>query len=257
MKYSAFILIFFAFHFEGICQRGNSGNGSILPTGPGAPIFKTGAGTPYFLIDPEWKVTAMQAGVVWGIYGDIKGSAFYTDEWRKGYILLQDKRIAKDISLSFNAYENQIFYLRDSEALVLNAAVPVAEFGMYDNKEDSNKITIFRCGYPSIGRNDEKTFYQVLSGNRITLLKHYSKSIVQRNNYMSAPDKIFSDSEAWYIYKTAENKMVAIKKNKSALEEALPQYAGIIQSIIQQKNLKLKTENEWVSLFEELNKEAK
>jgi hypothetical protein len=252
MNHSAIILILFALHFKSICQSSRP----AATLGP-AVFTPAGATTNDLIVDPGWRVTTLQAGAVWGLYDNIKGSAFYSDGWHKGYILLQDKRIAKNISLSFNIYANQLFYLQDSQALILDASVPVEEFGINDQIEDSNKMTMFRCGYPSTGRNNEKTFYQVLSGSRIALLKHYNKSIVEINNSIGIRDKTFIDSETWYVYDPDKNKMFAIKRNKNSLIDALPQYAGIIQSIIQLKNLKLKNESDWAILFDELNNQTK
>ena len=253
MKWTTFVLIFLAFFFNSIGQPV-----SPIPGGAGKIVFTAAGGTATnFLVDPEWRVTTLQAGAVWGQYGSIQGSAFYKEEWHKGYIILKGNRLIKDISLSYNIYENQIYYLQDSQALVLDASIPVEEFGLYDHKEDTNHLTIFRCGYPSTGRNNEKTFYQVIANDRIQLLKHYGKSIIESVNLASAPDKSFFDSETWFVYNASENKLTAIKKNKSSLEDALPQYTNLIQSIIQQNNFKLKTENEWASLFDELNKQAK
>ncbi len=130
--------------------------------------------------------------------------------------------------------------------------MPVAEFGISD-QNDSNKITIFRCGYPAINNNTTKTFYNVVVNNKIALLKHYDKRIMEATNSIGAFEKKFIDSESWYIYNSSENKIIQIKKNKNSLLAALPQYANKVQSIIEEKSLKLKTENEWIILFNELN----
>ena len=253
MKRTTFVLIFLAFYLSSICQPV-----SPIPGGAGKIVFTAAGGTATnFIVDPDWRVTTLQAGAVWGQYGNIQGTAFYKDEWHKGYIILKGNRIIKDISLSYNIYENQIYYLKDSQALVLDASIPVEEFGIYDHKEDTNQLTVFRCAYPSVGRNNEKTFYQVIANDRIQLLRHYGKSIIESVNLASAPDKSFFDSETWFVYNASENKITQIKKNKNSLEDAIPQYSNIIQSIIQERNLKLKTENEWASLFDELNTRVK
>ena len=206
----------------------------------------------YDLIDPDWKAQTIQAGVLWETNNGIKGTAFYNEEWYKGYILLSDNHIAKDISLRFNIYKNEIYFLLDSQVLVVSPTMPVAEFGISD-QNDSNKITIFRCGYPAINNNTTKTFYNVVVNNKIALLKHYDKRIMEATNSIGAFEKKFIDSESWYIYNSSENKIIQIKKNKNSLLAALPQYANKVQSIIEEKSLKLKTENEWIILFNELN----
>jgi hypothetical protein len=251
MKHFAILSSVLLLHLTSICQPV-----SVIPGGAGKSVYTAAAATSTnFIIDPEWRITTLQSGAVWGMYGNIKGSAFYKDEWQKGYILLKDKRAANDVSLSFDIYENELFYMKDSQALVLDASIPIVEFGMYDQKENRNNITVFRCGYPSIGRNNERTFYQILSDNKIALMKHYSKSVIESTNLNSAPDKTFFDAENWYVYTANDNRIIPIKKNKNSLEEALPQYSNMIQSIIEQKKLKLKAESDWVALFDEMNKQ--
>jgi hypothetical protein len=96
MKHTSLVLIFFAFNFKSICQTSRA---PVVPLG--APVFTAAASTTNdFIVDPSWRVTTLQAGAVWGMYNGIKGSAFYSEEWHKGYIASQDKRIAKNISLS-------------------------------------------------------------------------------------------------------------------------------------------------------------
>lgn len=204
------------------------------------------------LVDPNWKTQTMQLGASWEVNNGIKGSPFYGEDWNKGYVLLGDNHIAKNIPLRFNIYTNEIYFLLDSTVLVVSPNIPVAEFGIND-KSDSNKITIFRCGYPAINNNIQKTFYNVVVNNKITLLRHYDKRIMEAANSTGAFERKFIDSESWYIYDSSKNKMVQIKKNKNSLLAALPEYSDKIQTIVQEKNLKLKNEKDWSRLLNELS----
>lgn len=206
----------------------------------------------YDLVDPNWKAQTVIEGAVWKNFEGIKGDAFYNDDWQKGYILLYPNHYYKGISLRFNLYTNEIFFLLDSTVLVVSPNIPVVEFGISD-KSDSNKVTIFRCGYPAINNNTAKTFYSVVVNNRIALLRHYDKRIIEATNSIGAFERKFIDSELWYIYDSLENKMVQIKKNKSSLLAALPEHSDKIQTIIQQKNLRLNTQEDWSILLNELN----
>jgi hypothetical protein len=187
------------------------------------------------------------------MYPGTKGTAFYDEKWNRGYIILKNKQGAEDISLSYNVYDNQIYFLKDSNILVPSELTPVEEFGIYD-QIDSGKATIFRCGYSPVGRNTGQTFYVVVSDNKIALLKHCSKSVAES---VGTGEKTFVDAEKWYVYNSKKNKMVAIKKNETSLIKALPKYAGIIHSITSQKNLKLKDETDWNILFRDLNNQVK
>jgi hypothetical protein len=200
-----------------------------------------------------WQVKTIEAGALWGNYTGVKGNAFYNKEWDNGYILLRDNRIARNVTMAFNIYTNEIYFQHDGKVFVLEPSAPVAEFGINGTKEDSIKITLFRSGYPAIDNNTDKTFYEVLVNNRISLLKLYSKKIMEKINTLGVPERVFIDSELWYAYDSSQNKIIPIKKNKNAILEALPQYANKIQSIIQASSLKLKSESELIILFNKLN----
>lgn len=250
MKYLAFaFIVFYGINIEGISQGPPPLRNKLI--GPFTPAPQ-GTQT-NFMVDPAWKSRTIEAGAVWGIYNDIKGTAFYRQEWDKGYIRLRDNRVAQNVPIAFNVYTNEIFYKADSQVLVVDASAPVAEFGIL-NKEDSGKATVFRRGYSAINDNTEKTFYKVAADDKMVLLVYYNKRLIERNNSLGVPERVFVDYESWYIYNALENKISPVKKNKKSLLAALPQYANDIESIIKEKNLKLKTEEDWVILFNELNK---
>jgi len=201
-----------------------------------------------------WQAKTVEAGAMWGNYNGVKGNAFYNEGWDKGYILLRDNRIARNVTMAFNIYTNELYFQEDGKVFVLYPSAPVAEFGINGSAEDSNKITLFRSGYPAIDDNTDKTFYEVLANNRISLLKFYNKKIMEKINTLGVPERAFINAESWYVYDSSQNKIIPIKKNKSSVLEALPQYSNKIQSIMQANSLKLKSENELIILFNELNK---
>lgn len=190
--------------------------------------FQDSKNLAYDLVDPNWEAQTVIEGASWKNFEGIKGDAFYNDDWKKGYILLQNNYYCyKEISLRFNLYTNEIYFMLDSTVLVVSPNVPVAEFGIGD-KSDSNKVTIFRCGYPVINNNTAKTFYNVAVNNKIALLRHYDKRIMEATSSTGTFERKFIDSESWYLYDSSKNKIVQIKRNKSALLAALPEYTDKI-----------------------------
>jgi hypothetical protein len=250
MKYISLITILCVLHAECICQSANSNFSAA-----GAPALLSGGFTRLTnMVDPGWRTETMQAGADWSTFNGIKGNPFYNDTWQKGYIILQGNKVAKDVMLNFNIYNNNVYYFYDSQSYVLDESAQVKEFGCRD-KEDSNKITVFRCGYPSIENNNEKTFYEIVIDDKISLFKHYSKAVVQHiDKLMGTINKELFDEAAWYVYDKSDEKIIAMKKNKNAVEEALPAYKEKIKAIIDQKKLNLKVDSDWVVLFQELNK---
>jgi hypothetical protein len=205
------------------------------------------------LADPVWKSKTLDAGSSWGRLDGVNGTMFYTDDWVNGYILLEDNRIVKDIPLDFNVYTNEIYFQHDSQVSVIDPAIAVQEFGFTEQKDKAGKIKVFRCGYPPIGKNTISSYYEVLVKNKLSLLIHRNKKITEKNNGLSGPEKIFTDSETWYVFDMGEQKITEIKKNKNALVKALPKYEKNIESIIEKNGLDLKKNEDWIVLFNALN----
>ena len=201
-------------------------------------------------LEKEWKTRALYTGGSYETGSAFSGSPFYNDDWEDGYIKLTDKREARNLSLRFNAYTNEIYIKRDSSIAVLDGAViPIAEFGL----SDAAGIKVFRRGFPAAGSYTASTFYEVLASGKLTLLQRHAKKIVEKSDINHVPVKEMTDAEFWYVFDAAANTMTEIKHNKNALIEALPNKADAIRAIIQAKKLRMKEDQDWVILFDELN----
>jgi hypothetical protein len=204
------------------------------------------------MIDPSWKARVAQAGDAWKGNEIIKGSIFYNDEMNKGYIMLEGDKAPREVSLRYNVYSHEINFMKDKKELVLDPGTPVHEFGYSIANEDAPKNIVFRSGYPAIGNNTSQTFYEVVAGKEIALLKYTVKKILEKKDDRGAAEKIIVDAESWYIYDAATKTIAEIKRNKNAVAQALPQYAMRIREITEAKGLRLKSDADWTILLNEL-----
>lgn len=207
------------------------------------------------LVDPVWQLSVQVNNEVWRGDGNytIVGTAFYDEEMRKGYVSFSDGKSASDVLLRYNLYSHQIYYMEDKAEMMLSTAAPVQEFGFSLTKDGVQKNIVFRTGYPAIGKNDSKTFYEVVAGGDIVLLKYTTKRILEESTAQGTKEKVLVDADWWYIYNASDKTMVEIKKNKNSLLEALPQYASRIREIMDTKKLRLKSDQEWAVLLNELS----
>lgn len=205
------------------------------------------------LLDPSMKSTTGLSGDAWKGGEIIKGSIFYWDEMSEGYILLEGEKQQRKALIRYNVYSHEINYLQDKQELVLNPALPVQEFGFSYTTDDIKKNVLFRSGYPVIESNNNKTFYEVVAGKKIALLKYATKKYVEKRGNTGAFEKSVNDAESWYVFDSTSNAIAGIKKNKNSLLEALPQYANQIKSIITAKDLYLKNDEDWITLFNALD----
>ena len=223
--------------------------GSLMVTDPTASGGNAMNGD---IIDPSWKARVAQAGDAWKGNEIIKGSIFYHDEMNKGYIMLDGDKVPREVSLRYNVYNHEINFIKDKKELVLDPVTPVHEFGYSTANEDASKNILFRSGYPVIGNNTSQTFYEVVAGKEIALLKYTVKKILEKKDDRGAAEKIIIDAESWYIYDESTKTIAEIKKNKNAVAQALPQYATRIKEITEAKGLRLKSDADWTLLLHEL-----
>ncbi|MDO6435268.1 hypothetical protein Q4E93_31920 [Flavitalea sp. BT771] len=201
-------------------------------------------------MDKEWKIRPISTGGSLEPDSGSSGSVFYNNDWEDGYIKLTDKREARNLSLRFNAYTNEIYMKRDSNIVVLDGnVIPIAEFGL----RDASGIKVFRRGFPAVGKYTASTFYEVLASGKFTLLRMHAKRIVEKSDINHVPVQEMTDAEFWYVFDAAANTTTEIKHNKNALIEALPGEADAIRTIIRDKKLRMKGDQDWVILFDGLN----
>jgi hypothetical protein len=218
--------------------------GSLMVTDPAVSGGNTMNGN---MLDPSWKAKVALAG------GEIiKGSIFYNDEINKGYIKLAGEKNQREIPLRYNVYSHEINFMKDKTELVLDPAIPVHEFGYTIINEEVPKNIIFRSGYPAIGSNTTQTFYEVVAGKDIVLLKYTIKKILEKKDERGAAEKVIVDTDSWFIYDEASKTMAETKKNKNAFAQAMPQYATRIKEIMETKGLRLKSDADWAILLSEL-----
>ncbi|MHA4807235.1 hypothetical protein ACX0G9_03990 [Flavitalea flava] len=205
------------------------------------------------LLYRDWAANAREAGANLGAGEGVTGTWFFNEGWRKGFLLFNGSKKVNNITLSFNAATNEIYIWKDSQALVLDGSLPVTEFGLY-NPDDSTRIDAsFRCGFPAAGSGTAKTFYQVLASGKISFLKLTGKKLLQINNSAGIPVKNILTTGSWYIYDSTANTLLKIRLNKNSLTGFLPGREKDIQSVVDEKKLKLKSEADWTVLINELN----
>jgi hypothetical protein len=216
-----------------------------------------GASQMYSLIDPYWKANTTKAATAWQSLSGVSGSMFYNDDWAEGYVLLQNQKRTPTLLLRYNIYSNEIYFRQDSEVMVIDPSLPVREFGMSVSFASGNRDIVFRNGYPATNRNSTATFYQVVRAGELSVLKHYTKRVTERNNMTTGPEKVINDTEDWYLFDSTSHQIMPFKPSKNGVMESLPRYAEQMRVIIKERGLKLKEDADWVILFDELTVFAK
>jgi hypothetical protein len=125
----------------------------------------------------------------------------------------------------------------------------VKEFEITCQTNGQSRYAYFRNGYPAIDRFNTTSYYQVLADSSFQLLRSYRKELVEVEEINRPKKKVLRDYSEYYVY-TPAGKMVRIKADAKKIAEALPEYASLINQVVEKNKLKLKQEEDLVKLFE-------
>lgn len=187
---------------------------------------------------------------VTGAAEEIEGSPFLYEEWRRGNVLFGNARLAYQVRLKFSVYSHQVFFERNGQMMAFMEEVK--EFSIGKDSAQKQDAQLFRRGYPAIDEQTEKSFYEVLAGDSIQLLKARVRKVEEFQNYNESKKRRFAEITILYVFIPSANSMIKIKKDKKSLQAALPALSGKIEQIIKQYELRIKDEADLIRLIEGL-----
>ncbi|WEK35120.1 MAG: hypothetical protein P0Y53_21735 [Candidatus Pseudobacter hemicellulosilyticus] len=182
---------------------------------------------------------------------DIQGSPFTTEDWTLGEVHFRNGKMAKEVALLFNVYNNLV-YFKQNDGLY-EFVDPVKEFSIREKEENKETTATYRSGYPVIGKNKTETFYQVLVDGQFQLLDYRSKAIKKVRQTYSEPEiKTFEDKSLLFAY-LPMGRIIKLSRPEADLTANMPEEAETITRIIEDKKLKLSKREDLIILFNELN----
>lgn len=177
---------------------------------------------------------------------EAEGSFFWNEEWCSGKVLLNKNRIVSGLNLKFNIYNQELYFNRNNTAMAF--ADSVKEFEITCQSDGQSRYAYFRNGYPPVDRFNTSSYYQVLADSSFQLLRSYRKELVEVEEINRPKKKVLRDYSEYYVY-TPAGKIVRIKAEAKKIAEALPEYATLINQVVEKNKLKLKQEEDLVRLF--------
>jgi hypothetical protein len=161
-------------------------------------------------------------------YSEINGSPFWNNEYFSAAIY-KGLRKAATTRIKLNLFTNEIYFLKDSQELVLEAQ-GITEVVLFNAGDTSTFIR----GIPniSLNKNNVDGFIQVLNKGHYQLLKYLKKSIGTADSAMSYKRYYFSDMN-YYFLKSGEKAERIKKLDEKSILSLLP---------------KLSTHQDWIKL---------
>ncbi|MGE5106212.1 MAG: hypothetical protein ACM3H8_01610 [Sphingobacteriales bacterium] len=131
-----------------------------------------------------------------------------------------------------------------------------SEFGYFwENTVSGQQLTLFRNGFPLIGKLDSLSFYEVLTDGSISLLKYHSKILRQMTAITGITHYKIDAAEMLYLYFKDRNEIHPLKRNREYICTLLDSKTALrFNNYPGANNCNLKSEKDLVLLFSSLTK---
>ena len=183
----------------------------------------------------------------------MEGSPMLNSNWGKGLVKFKNGNWVKEVDLQFNLRENELYFRKND--ITFSFVDTVQEFFLAFEEDNVSHSVLYRSGYPATGKNNNLQFFEVVQdGSILQLLKLTTKVLIEKNSYGRGHEKEYKNSYQWYVFNVKKKEITRIKKDKSSLQQALPDYAKRIEQLALENGYKLRTEDEIAELINLLNR---
>jgi len=173
----------------------------------------------------------------------IDGTAMLNERFENGIVRLKSGQQFKDVPLNFSLVSNELYFKKDSEQMVF--VNPVEQFALPVKDNGKEKTAFFKSGYPAIGRQNDKSFYQVLTGGpKLELLKYEYKTAREHYSYGGPVKKAYELRQRLYVYDVINGKIFEIGNSSASIKRSLPAYENDINEFASQNKVKFKNDHD-------------
>lgn len=181
-------------------------------------------------------------------YGNVEGSPYVVDTWLPGQAVTAGGKTYKMLQLKYDEVADMLIFLPEKGPDALQFAEPIKTFSLNGPNE-----LVYLNGFPAIGKQTEKSYYQVIAAGNITLLKRNNKTVHDRKAFnTNLITQEFVDNVVYYLYK--DGKITVFKKGKGALLEAMADKGSDVNKFLASNKVDFKQDQDLKKLIDYYNK---
>jgi len=184
-------------------------------------------------------------------YSDVSGNPYLFKDWSNGIVRFSGGRTMNQFKLKFDCLKNLLLLQFDGNAFA--AEGKVQEFVMYPKSKSKDSL-IFRKGYPPVDKATENTYYQVLFQDKVTLLRLFSRNIIEEKQLVRVNSGLSRRLENVELYYLLDNgKMVLLPDSRSDLPEKFSNKKDQIAQFISSQQLKMHSSDDFLQVVKKYN----
>jgi hypothetical protein len=178
------------------------------------------------------------------------GSPYLFKDWSDGVVIFKSGRAVKQFKLRFDCARNRL--MLQFEGASFAAESQVKEFVLYTRSGKNKDSLVFRKGFPTIDKNNDDTFYQVLLTGKATLLRLFVKIVVEEKQLVNTNNnRRLEDDEFYYLLQNGT--MIQLPKDKEDLVKLLPLQADQMKQFVAQQSLRMEKADDFVKIISKYN----
>jgi hypothetical protein len=174
----------------------------------------------------------------------ISGSPYFSETWMKGTVYLTDSTVARNVRVRLDLFDGSLLYINENNEEMISV-LPVYQVSILDTVTNKKYIFIHSSTIAGESKN-KKTWYEVLAGEKFTLLKEYHKEVLETKAYASSvTEQEIRTSERYFI---GVNNTISRVKTLPDIVALAGDRAGQLQQYISENKLSPKKETDLISL---------
>lgn len=178
------------------------------------------------------------------------GIPYLFKDWMDGVVTFKSGRVVKQFKLRFDCARNRL--MLQYEGASFAAESQVKEFVLYTSTRKNKDSMVFRKGFPAIDKNTEDTYYQVLLSGKATLLRLFTKVVVEEKQLVNTTNHArLEDEELYYLLQ--DGAMISLPKDKEGLVKKLPAQPDELKQFVAKQTLRMEKPEDFIKIITKYN----
>ncbi|WP_091149421.1 hypothetical protein [Mucilaginibacter pineti] len=180
---------------------------------------------------------------------EIEGNPYLIPDWVIGSVVLGNGKTGT-LKLRYNIAKDELSFENPKDTSSLNFIDVVKSFTLNPFKIDESNLLplVFDSGFPAIDNQTTATYYQVIGGGKVKLLKHYKKKIEISKAFNSATStQTFVLADSYYLL--INGQMSKIKPTQKTIAAAFKDKEPQLQTYLKTNSIDYKSDADLAKLF--------
>jgi hypothetical protein len=190
-------------------------------------------------------------------YGQLKGSAFWKEEWQMATLIDKDNKTIDKVKIRLNLYTNEIHFLSKTGKELVVVPGLVRKVVVHKSDESNDILAVFENEMDQIVEHntaaENSSYVQVMNFGDIQLLKHTRKKIASADSLFGTLKRYYFSEQVMYYVNNKYGKTERLKKlNQDNLMSLLPMFEKH-KNWISSNNINFKKEEDVVRFLDYYN----